>query len=409
MQAKAQRDLGCASLLLCCVLVACGGGGGSTSSNAPSPPPQTMPAEPEPAIIPRLSDGNHLGLIVGFEALSEAQQVRTDALLEANLAAGSEITRAQIDWAELEPAPGVYDRSVLLGALDDATRLGQQPFLTLSTLDTGGLTFPDDLLDDDGNLAEDRSLSDPLIIERLETFLAWLVPELAAYDVWGLAIANESSTLFEVFDQSEITAFLQAGIAAVNELDENLAVTVTFVGDTQSGSPVERFVADLVSDLDIVSFNYYCLSEELLATDRDRWESDFSTLEARAAGKPIFFQELGCPAGWSDTGGDTQDRPETLNASANLQAEFFSYALAEITGREAFRAATVFQLYDWSPELVDSFVTSLFDPEEPGNDLLIDRLSEWLGSTGLCRWADGSCRGSWEIYLDGVEEIAASR
>ncbi|MEM0955347.1 MAG: hypothetical protein AAGI24_14500 [Pseudomonadota bacterium] len=388
------------------MLISCGSGGGSGSDDPALPDPQVqLPA----SNIPRLSEGKHLGLTVGFDPLSLQQQQQTEALLEINVAAGSTISRAQLDWAELESAPGVYDLAVLMAALDEATRFGQQPFLTLSTVDTGGLALPSDLQTEQGALVDGMSLDAPSILARLESFLGWLVPELAAYEVWGLAIANESSTVFETIDRLEITRFLQAGISAVKRLDDNLAVTVTFVGDTQPGSMVERFLADLLPSLDLVSFNYYCLSNELVTTNQARWQSDIEILAARAGGKPIFFQELGCPAGWSDTRSAEQDRAATINAAPALQSEFFRLMLGQVEENAEIRAATVFQLYDWSPELVLSFVEPFRAPDEPGNELVIDRLSEWLGSVGMCRWSDGSCREAWDIYLEGLARLAEGR
>ena len=389
------------------IVVGCSGGGGG--SGAPEPALPAPPEAPISANIPRLSEGKHLGLIVGFDQLSTEQQQLTETLLEANVAAGASISRAQLDWAELEPVPGVYDQAILLAALDEATRFGQQPFLTLTTVDTGGLTLPADLLTEEGRLANGLPLDAPAVLERLESFLEWLVPELSAYDIWGLAIANESSTVFETIGRAEITRFLQAAADIVHQLDSDLAVTVAFVGDTQRGSAVEAFVTDLLPSLDLVSFNYYCLSEALVTTDQARWQSDISVLVARAAGKPVFFQELGCPAGWADTAGTEQDRPATINATPALQSAFFRFMLDQIAEDATIRAATVFQLYDWSPELVQVFVEPFRNADEPGNELAIDRLSEWLGSVGMCRWADGSCRDAWDTYLEAVARLADAR
>lgn len=395
-------------LLLTTLAVACDSGNGARTAAALAPP-TPAPAPESSAPIPRLSDGPHLGLIVGFDALDDDRQRRTETLLEANAAAGAAISRAQIDWGELEPAPGVYDEARLMAAMDVVISRQQQPFLTLSTLDSGGLTFPADLLTENRGLVGGMAIDDPEIVQRLEAFLAWLVPLLADYGVWGLAIANEPSSNFEAFGQGGITRLLTAGAETVQRLDQSLAVTVTFVGDTEDGSAVEQFIRDLQPVLDILSFNFYCLTPDIVTTGRERWETDLETFIGRARGKPVFFQELGCPTGWADTEGDASDRAAEINATPERQAEFFQYMTEQLAERPELRAATIFQLYDWSPGLVDDFVAPLRDLDEPGIELTILRLAEWLGSSGMCRWSTGNCREAWDIYLTGVERLAELR
>ena len=169
-----------------------------------------------PQAIPRLSAGVHMGLIVGFEELSTAQQARTEELMEASVAAGSTISRVQFGWSELEPEPGIFDEAGLFEALDAAVKRQQMPFVSLTAIDTGGLTFPADLIDENGNLAVGRRVDDPEIVARFDRFLAWLVPLLAEYDTWGLAIANESGSVFERYSREAITTFLREGLRQVN-------------------------------------------------------------------------------------------------------------------------------------------------------------------------------------------------
>ena len=388
----------------------CGCGGSGSDAVGISPDPVAGPTMEVPQAIPRLSAGVHVGLIVGFEELSEAQQARTEELMEASVAAGSTISRVQFGWSELETGPGVFDEAGLLEALDAAVTRQQKPFVSLTAIDTGGLTFPADLIDENGNLTAGRSVDDPEVVARFDRFLAWLVPVLGDYDSWGLAIANESGSVFERYSREAITAFLRGGLRQVSTLDADLAATVTFGGDTTEGSPVRAFVRDLAPDMDLVSFNFYCLdSSSLIATATPRWQSDIDTLIDWADGLPIFFQELGCPAGWADTGEETAGREGVIDASPEKQSEFFNFMMRQLAEREELRAATIFQLYDWSPGLIDFFVDTFPIDEGAGAQLTIQRLSEWLGSTGMCRWSNGSCREAWNIYLAGLADLAAHR
>jgi len=130
------------------------------------------------------------------------------------------------------------------------------------------------------------------------------------------------------------------------------------------------------------------------------------TLIARSQGREIFIQELGCPAGWGDQGGAAPARPETINATPGIQSEFFRFMIKQIEKRDELRAATIFQLNDWSPELAKTFT----DPIRLlGDDVTADRLEEWLATVGMCRWSNGVCREAYSVFLDGAARIANVR
>lgn len=387
-------------LAICLLPAACGGGGGSSSPVAPPP----LPVDD----IANLTPGPHLGYIVGFDALSAEQAADAENRFAEALTAGMSISRVQFDWEKLESQPGVFEPGDLMLALDQATISGQQPFVTLTTLDTGGLTIPSDLMAADRlTPAAGLTLDGPEITARFRAFLDWFIPELALYNVWGLAFANEPSTLFESIDQQEITRFLTQGADYANSINDRIAMTVTIAGGTDDDPAKIQFVADLIPHFDIASFNFYCLgSNTLQTTDQARWQADVDTFIARAQGLEVLFQELGCPAGWGDLGGSTNPPPQTINATPEIQADFFRFMLTQIETRDELRAATVFQLNDWSPGLARSFA----DPFRLlGDDVTADRLEEWLATVGMCRWSDGTCREAYDVFLDGAARLARVR
>jgi len=385
------------------VLAACGGSGSSAlSSRPPVVPPQTS------GQIPALSPGPHLGYIVGFETLDARQTADADNHFSEAVAAGMRISRIQISWEELEPAPGIFESGNLMIALDQATVSGQQPFLTLTTLDTGGLTIPLDLMAADRlTPAAGLTLDGPEILGRFHAFLDWLIPEIAAYKVWGLAIANEPSSLFESMDQQEITGFLIDGADYAGSLTDKISITATLAGAADNDPQIIRFVADLMPHFDIASYNFYCLdSNTLQTTGQTVWEKNLNTFISRARGREVFFQELGCPAGWGDLGGSAVTPRQVINATPQIQTSFFRFMFVQIESRDILRAATVFQLYDWSPGLARSFS----DPYRLGGDpVTADRLEEWLATIGLCRWSDRTCREAYDIFLEGVAQMATVR
>jgi hypothetical protein len=70
------------------------------------------------------------------------------------------------------------------------------------------------------------------------------------------------------------------------------------------------------------------------------------------------------------------------------------------------RAATAFQLFDWSPELAAMFAQPL---RAAGLPAFADRFEEWLATVGLRRWSDGSARPAWNAWLDQLERVREAR
>lgn len=88
--------------------------------------------------------------------------------------------------------------------------------------------------------------------------------------------------------------------------------------DERSKTTVEIF--------DIASFNFYCLgSDNLQTTNRATWQDAVDTFVFRSQGRPVFFQEIGCPAGWADLGGSVETPPQSINATPRIQADFFRF------------------------------------------------------------------------------------
>jgi len=359
--------------------------------------------------IPRLAAGPHLGYIVGFDALDSDKSVLAESLLAQATAAGQDFTRVQFDWQDLEPQPGVYDIAFLMDVLDYASARQQTVFMTLTTLDTGSLTIPADLMSNDAlTPAAGLEMDGPEIRARLHEFLDWLVPELAKYDVWGISIANESSSNFSNIDQDAATNFLIDGIEYVRSLNPELAVTVTFVGEFFEPD-VERFANELMPHLDFAMFNTYCIDgRTLLVSTPSDWINVVDEQISIAAGKEIVYQELGCPAGFADLGQALFPTP-VIGATAQLQDEYFLFMIDQILSRNELRGAFVFQLFDWSPELAQLFSDGLLDPGDPTTIVTAERLIEWLMTVGMCRWSDGTCRPAWDTYLNGVVRAASAR
>ena len=341
-----------------------------------------------------------MGIIIGFDDLSGGpldRRARAQMLMDEAALAGASISRIQADWGGLESSAGAYDDTALAELLAEARARGQQVFFTLSTLDSNALTVPADLVDVDGRFRPGLSLASPELQARFEAFLDWLVPRLGD-EVWALALGNEVDAAIEDGFASDHEALLFYRLAAerIATLEPDLATTVTLTLAAPEKLPA--FTRDLLEALDIATFNHYCLDTFLQVTGPDRWAADAAQMKDTAGELPIMIQELGCPTGYGDDGVGAPARPANgLMGSPTIQLEYFEYFRNVFTDDPQFRAATVFQLYDWSPALARRFGDLV---RAEGATLIGNRLEEWLATVGVCRWADGSCRPAWDAFLE---------
>jgi len=396
------RCFAIACLLTVLALPACG------NDEQPAPPqiPPATGATPSgqddnPFAVTRLPDGPHMGIIVGFDDLSTGdfdRQERATALLDQAASRGASISRIQLDWAELETAPGQYDSAPLSEALEVARLRGQRVYVTLSTLDSDGLTVPEYLLGDDGRLRDGLSLASPEVTDRFENFLDWMVPQLGS-DVWALSMGNEvdSPIADGIVPADDALAFFEAGARRIKMIDPDLATTVTLT----IGAPltVPNVTAQLNDGLDLATVNHYCLDASLQITGQDQWERDVQTMKSMARGKPIMIQELGCPVSFAGDPVAFASQTGTMNGSQELQSAYFTFFDRLYAEDPQFRAATVFQLFDWSPELAQMFGDLV---RSEGASLAGDRLEEWLATVGTCRWTDATCRPAWDVWLNSL-------
>lgn len=371
-------------------------------------PAQTLA---DASTIPRLAPGPHMGFIEGFDDL----RTGPDGINRARIAhrlrkqaikSGMTIGRAQFDWRDLETAPGVYDQEFLDSALRYAGRGGISVFVTFSTIDTEEATLPDYLTGPDG-LPLGGSFSGPEITRRFHAFLDWFVPQLKDYNVFALALGNEVDSPISdgrIVASDAAQHYINA-IAHAKPLDPDLAFTVTLSGWANRTLPA--FTDQVVDAFDIVSFNYYCLNRRLKVNTEKGWRNNIKAWKETAGDKQIFIQELGCPVGFGHAAdGPLADRQNRIGGSADLQARFFTYFANAFVRDPQLRAATVFQLFDWSPDLASSFGDMLRDE---GVIATGNRLEEWLATSGMCRWSDGSCRLGWLAWSEGLGLLKAAR
>ncbi|MEM6909387.1 MAG: hypothetical protein AAF494_11975 [Pseudomonadota bacterium] len=365
---------------------------------SPTPTP-TSPTTVTPS-LPRLAAGPHLGMITGFDPLDNARSALAADRYAQAAAAGASIGRVQIDWAELETAPGVYDAQALADAFADPALEGMNLVVLLSTLDSDSLTVPEYLLED-GAFRDGLTLASPEVVNAFSAFLDWLGPQLTQRNVWLLSVGNEPLGPIEDgrATEADAVAFYSAALDQWNADAPEIGITLTFTIAAPSGIP--QFFEAVRSRADIVSFNYYCLDENIQVTGPDDWPLRIAQLKQDAGDRDIFLQELGCPVGFDPGGSNT-----AIGGSLENQVAFFEYFADQFANDPQLRAATLFQLIDWSPELAASFSEPV---RNAGSPVFADRLEEWLATVGLVRWTEQTDRPAWNTWLDALRQVRDAR
>ncbi len=357
------------------------------------------PAAVAPHQLPLLPPGQHLSIIKGFEELQPELDAKAEAYIGEAISRGMKIGRVQTDWGILEPEAGKYVKAELERALQDQKSKGLKPFISLTTMDTGGYSMPPFYMEDGGEkLKGGMTMGSPEITAGFNRLLDWLVPLCKEYDVWAISIANEPETMFEEFpgEIEGLSTFLRSARQHAHSLNPDLAITVTLGAGAVLDN--ERWIKRLVAESDIATFNYYALNHNTLDVlgDMALVKAHIKQLMAAAGDRYVVIQELGCPAGY-------EGKPSTMRASLEKQKRFFETMAESIAAHPKLRAAFVFQLVDWSPELAKWFNESLLGEEAAGSTG--DKLTEWIMTTGLIRFADGEARPAWPIFLDTITKL----
>lgn len=342
--------------------------------------------------LPLLADGQFPGMIVGFNpanppATTEAIEARWREALEAGMSVG----RLQIDWDELEPRPGEYDRDALEGRLAEYSRLGLQTFLLISVYDSYGPVVPGYL--------EGRALDDPELVRRFNRLMDWVIPTLVAHDGYMISVLNEADNSFgEVAGlHDQALTFLTEAKRHIHGIDERMAVTATLAeGNVGTGRPG---VQALIGASDVACFNFY--GAEL--TGEFPYYEPQSPQEIRAdvermleisREKHVVIQELGMFAG-----------SDLLRSDEETQRRFFEVFFHEMERQERLRAAYVFQLVDWSPEVSALMAEPLHAEAVPEEFIRV--FTESLETMGLIRYEDGVRKPAWDEFVRWVERFAA--
>lgn len=338
-----------------------------------------------------LADGQFAGMIVGFNPSNPpATEESIRSRWEDALAAGMRVGRLQIDWGELEPRRGEYDRGALEDRLLAYREQSLQTFLLISVYDSGGPVLPEYL--------EGRRLDSSTVIRRFNRLMDWVIPMLVAYDGYMISVINEADNSFGEVPglEEEVLTFLIEAKGHIRTLDERIAVAATVAEGNLGGE--SGGIRSLIEASDVATFNFYGARFEphppyYVPQSASEIRSDIRRMLEVSGDKQIVIQELGMFSG-----------SERLGSDGETQRRFFEVFFEEMERQERVRAAYVFQLVDWSEEVTAILAEPLRAETVPED--FVQAFSESLETVGLIRYEDGSSKPAWHEFLRWVERFS---
>lgn len=341
--------------------------------------------------LPLLEGDNRIGIIEGFnpsnpDATTDSIEARWNEAINTGMTVG----RLQIDWPELEPSPNTYDKVNFEQRLAEMQAQGLQTFLLISAYDSGEPVVPDDL--------QNKDFDDPEFILRFKNLMDWVIPLLVEYDGFLISISNEAENSFGEVPglDNQMLIFLQDIKKHVHQINENIAVTVTISeGSLDEDKPG---IYEIIAECDVVCFNFYGAKSQFtpplyyVAQTESEIKTDIQRMLDVSGEKNIVIQELGMYSGNT-----------TLNSSQEIQKKFFEVFYTEMKKEERIKAAFIFQLVDWSPEVTELFNEMLADEGMPQE--FIDQFAESLETMGLIKYDDGTRKKAWNEFIYWLAEF----
>ena len=322
--------------------------------------------------LPLLGDGQYVSLIRGFNA--ENPVATTDSIEKRwneAVAAGMKVGRLQIDWPEMEPEAGSYDKNALSEPLAELEQEQLRPFLLISAYDSEGPVLPEDL--------EGKALNDEEVLDRFKKLMDWVIPMLTESNGWVIAISNEPDVNLpeERGLKEEVLTFLEVMRDYIHQLQPEMAVTVTM--NEGSLKSAVNGVQEIAEVSDVICFNYYGGDYRGMAYEdiKSSIRIDIENMLALDEGKQLIIQELGMPSG-----------DQLANSSDEIQQLFYRAFFETMEEYPKLRAAVIFQLVDWSPGVIE-WISELLREENSAEEFIL-QYEEILGTIGLIRYEDGT-------------------
>jgi hypothetical protein len=329
---------------------------------------ETCPIPPEP--VPKGDrllgvDVNATSDVDYWEAFARAQEL------------GMQFTELTLFWDELEPAPGMYDDSILDAAREFYPSQGIQLALTVAPVDAVVGRMPSDL--------SAEPLDSDAVIVRFNALLTHVFEQLTDVDILVLSIGNEvdaylgdSNSLWTEYE----TFFVETAAHARNARPGiKVGVKMKYTGLVDSAAEP----ADMLNaHADAVLATYYPVNADF--TVRPPWQvdEDVGKLVALYPEQELMLLEFGYPTA------------QLLNSSEELQQDFIGYTFDMWDHYALWLKAICFStLHDRPADEVDR-LAGYYDRDD---ELFI----AFLSTQGLA-YADGTTKLGYDT-LDGLARV----
>lgn len=357
--------------------------------------------------LPLLPKGQHLSYFEGYNPDNPAKLRRImDEAFQESLQNGMKVARVEINWSDVEPTKGAYNKQELIDRLQFYHSRDLSIYLLLGTTDTYGLNYPRDLLTSEGDaLANDMQPDDPVIVERYSKMLDWAMPIAREHGVYCISVGNEPDMYHE--DDSAFVPHFIKFVTAIrtyaHTIDPDIAITYTSTCDPILHSD-RKYSEDIADSVDILCFNFHGFGKSNLfglgkgQFDRKETDKIFDKMIELSKGKPIQIQKLSYSsirnpdANWM-----------FHDSSEAMQNSFFHWAFEKIRATEQVRVVYVFQLAEHSYS-IDRLYFDIFAavgiPDNWSRDLC-----DWLKGTGMIKFDSAKKKPAWDEFLKGLRLI----
>ena len=338
--------------------------------------------------LPYLFGENRIGMIESFNPTHpQATQDSMSTRWKEAVQAGMSVSRLQIDWPELEPRPNQYSKGELRRELQRMQEDSLQSFLLISAFDSEGPVLPPYLAD--------KEIDDPEVIQGFKNLMDWVIPMMVEKDGFLISIVNEADNAFADNPAlaAQILTFLTEIRDHIHSINPQFPVTVTFAEGNLDHSLQE--ITEIVNECDVACWNFYgaqsnTSSPYSIEMTEAEILADIERLLTVSGNKNLVIQELGMYSGNTE-----------LNSSEEIQRKFFEVFFGEMQRNSRIKAAFVFQLVDWSPELATTINEVLID--EGVDPAFVSEYSEALETIGLIRYSDGQSKKAWYEYIQWIK------
>ena len=285
------------------------------------------------------------------------------AAMRKQIRLGLDGENISLKWDEYETSSkGLED------GINGAVFMGQQPLLTISTIDTVRRRVPADIAT--------TPWDDPKFEHRFDAFLQGLAPKLKDKVGW-ISLGNEVN-VYLAQHPDETASYLKF-LAHERELLHGLlpGVPVGVTVTCADGQKAPEIVKALQEGMDVTVFTYYPL-DGFKVQPLSEVPKGFEFMLSIAGSRPMLLQEIGYPA--SPLNGSSEDQ----------QAQFVSAVFDQLKAHQDQIPLGCFFIQGDFSEAQLSVLDTYYGVNAP-------EFHAFLGSLGLCD-AKGKPRKAWAVF-----------